>query len=188
MTAAKSGKRIDILRLAGLLIVLALLGMFYLEQRKMRLGQELISAVIDGDERRAMDLLESGADPNSRMVGLGMAPDFGNLWERILRMLRLQSGTREIRGRTVLYQAIISEHPGLVKALIKHGADVTSRAGGGDAPIVRAVSTRQAESVRYLIEAGADLSARSRDGESLMMRAAATGERETIEMLPVDWT
>ena len=183
MKSAKSGKRPDIFRLAVLLVVLALLGMFYLEQRKMRLGQDLISAVIDGDERKARDLLESGADPNSRMVGLGLAPDSANLWERILRMLRLQGGTREIRGRTVLYQAIISEHPEIVRALIKHGADVNSRVGGGDAPIVRAVSTMQTILVRYLIEAGADLTAKSRDGESLIMRAAATGEGKTLEML-----
>src|SRR5215210_3341908 len=104
-----TSKKSHPVRLGLLVFALAILGIVYWGQRSQRLSDALIQSVVDHDPRRAHDLLESGADPNSRLFGLGPPQSPATLWERILKLLRSIGGQEPPRGRPVLYQAIVSE-------------------------------------------------------------------------------
>jgi ankyrin repeat protein len=159
-------------------------------------------------------LLEAGADPNAAS-GAGMTPLMeaartGNTAAAaalIAKGARVNDSTPA--GHTALMWAVSGKHPGIVRVLLDHAADVKTRTrvsrlvvnrGGpngtvADAPYVGSVekggftpllfAARQGdlESARMLLAAGADVHEKAPDGYGVLLMAAHSGHGEFAAFL-----
>ena len=76
-------------------------------------------------------------------------------------------------GQTPLHEvARTNDNPEVIAALLKAGADVNVRAGGGRTPLHTAAKEANPAVVAVLLEAGADVDARTRDGNTPLHEAA----------------
>jgi ankyrin repeat protein len=120
---------------------------------KKRTAESLFRAFVDGDEKKFLQLLTAGADPNEVNK----------------------------EGTTILTAVSASSSVwSLLKPLLKAGADPNR--GDLLRPLDQA-ATKGAESVRLLIEAGADVNWADADGGTALMSAAAVDDAESIRLL-----
>jgi ankyrin repeat protein len=142
----------------------------------------LVYAIINAHFDLAAMLLEHGADPNiadhTGMAALYAAVEWNTLqW--------VQSRPAPIWRDTL-------DGAGLVRVLLKHGADPNARLklappkisldpgatlnfGAGATPLMRAARTNDVAVMRHLLEAGADANATLPDGTTVLMIAAGQG-------------
>ncbi|MDH3633685.1 MAG: ankyrin repeat domain-containing protein [Gammaproteobacteria bacterium] len=97
---------------------------------------------------------------------------------------------KDINGHSALAQAVIHGHFKLVRLLIEHGADPTTRTQEGNTLVMLAVLSQSPEIVEFLLNRGIemgvrdiDLNARDNVGETALMMAAATAQDQVIEVL-----
>ena len=112
----------------------------------------LYEAIYDRYDGLALLLIESGAKVNSKT---GVYID----------------GTGDI---TPLHRATGS--PKILKELLAHGADVSSRDSEGETALLWAVRAAKLESVHLLIKAGADLNVMDKEGRTPQSLAATWGK------------
>ena len=88
-------------------------------------------------------------------------------------------------GNTPLGLACFFGAPAAVRALLRHGADVSIAANNHMRvqPLHAAVSGRNAEAVSLLLDKGADVNARQQVGYTPLMGAAGTGREDILDML-----
>lgn len=86
-------------------------------------------------------------------------------------------------GETPLHIAVYANKIKVVEYLIQRGADVNTKAGDGDTPLITAVSKdRSIKIVKLLIDAGADIKAK-REKKPVICWAAGSGNHEAVELL-----
>ncbi len=116
----------------------------------------VIGAAREGDTARLEQLLQQGADPDTR-AGV-------NNW-------------------TVLMHAIHKGQAGSVRVLIAHGADLNAAGPGGMTPLMMAAGYGYTNIVRLLLKAGADPRAAAPDGANAL--TAAVGGTTDIDRFTV---
>jgi ankyrin repeat protein len=117
-------------------------------------NSELYRAIWDGDEARALQLIEAGANPNST-------------WGATHRI--------ETENRAVylnpLHFALARAQPRVAVALIEAGADPNSHDDDGNTALIVAANKNWTAVVRALLARGADPNAAGRDGETPLHNA-----------------
>jgi cytohesin len=117
-------------------------------------NSELYRAIWDGDEARALELIHSGANPNSTWGATH----------------RIETENRAVHLSPLLF-ALARAQPRVAVALIEAGADPNSRDDAGDTALIVAADKDWPEVVRALLAKGADPSAADRDGETPLHNA-----------------
>jgi len=117
-------------------------------------NSELYRAIWDGDEARAIDLIHSGANPNSTWGATH----------------RIETENRAVR-LSPLHFALARAQPRVAVALIETGADPNGRDDGGDTALMVAADKNWPEVVRALLARGADPNAAGRDGATPLHNA-----------------
>jgi len=117
-------------------------------------NSELYRAIWDGDEARAIDLIHSGANPNSTWGATH----------------RIETENRAVR-LSPLHFALARAQPCVALAPIEAGADPNGRDDGGDTALMVAADKNWPEVVRALLARGADPNAAGRDGATPLHNA-----------------
>lgn len=131
---------------------------------------DLESAIALGDIWKVSELLEAGADPNSRVNAdrplLVFAAFFGKT--SIVKAL-LENGAEvnllDQRGESALWHAAAGGHFGIAKLLLKHDATVDAANRNGVTPLMGAAFGGHIRIMELLIDAGAEVQAVAHDSE-----------------------
>jgi len=117
-------------------------------------NSELYRAIWDGDEARALQLIEAGANPNSTWGATH----------------RIETENRAVH-LSPLHFALARAQPRVAIALIEAGADPNSRDDDGNTALIVAANKNWTAVVRALLAKGADPDAAGRDGETPLHNA-----------------
>ncbi len=154
-------------------------------------GTALVIATASGHEKLSLFLLDKGADPNAK-DGYGITPLHYALHEGLLTLAGFKPSSSDRFG----WQR--PNMPGLVKALLAHGADPNVRVGKaiasldnpflgrgsedppqvdpvGATPFMLATASGDVASMRILVEGRADPKATTAEGVTPIMVAAGLG-------------
>lgn len=116
---------------------------------------ELMQAAADGDQSRAIALLDAGARVDERNAN----------------------------GGTALMYAVSAGQPELIRLLLERGADPNAKARIGWTPMLVAAAKGRDEAVRLLLEAGADPMTPDAYGWTPLMRAVSGGYIDAVDAL-----
>ena len=141
--------------MSPLMIVVAVLLLGAALARLFPFGNsELYRAIWDGDEVRALELIHSGANPNSTWGATH----------------RIETENPAVR-LSPLHFALARAQPRVAVALIEAGADPNARDDRGDTALIVAADKNWPEVVRALLAKGADPNAAGRDGATPLHNA-----------------
>lgn len=114
------------------------------------------SAALNGEYERVEKLLNKGWDPNKR----------------------------DKSGYSAMHYACRSNHKGVAKLLLEHGADVniTTRSGGAT-PLHRAAFMGHLDLTKFLLEKGANPALVDSDGRNVLHKAAEKGHVDICRLL-----
>ncbi|KAI0377505.1 ankyrin repeat-containing domain protein [Hypomontagnella monticulosa] len=149
-----------------------------------RYGSPLAVAVLRGHKGMVKELLQRGADA----CGWGNRESLSNVvyygYEDIFMML-LEKGadinaTSEDRG-FLLAMAALGGHKGMVKELLRRGADVCGC--GNEVPLINAAYGGHEDIFMMLLEKGANINATSEDSGSPLAMAAWKGHKGMVKEL-----
>ena len=140
------------------------------------------------DVAGAIELLEAGADPETRLAygktALMAAAKTGAI---VLARRLLEHGAdvnaRNDNGGTALMFAAIPGHSGTMRLLIDRGADVNALGHFNWSALMVAASKGHGESVRLLLERGADPNVQDTYGWTPLMRAVYGNKRDAVTAL-----
>lgn len=142
------------------------------------------------DDADGVKLLAAhGADPNvfskQNLTPLGIAAQYGKDKAALALIDAGADPSRAIgeAGYTPLMLASANNAQGLAQALIKKGADVNARNGGGVTALMMAVANGRADMAAILLRAGADLQAHTDRGDTALSIARAKGDEKVIKAL-----
>ena len=151
----------------------------------------LHEAVTNGDYKRVVQLVSSGADVNEK-DDAGSTPLF---WSAGIGHIDITSyliskgadvNAEFIYGGTPLNAAVVGggeEHRQIIAILLKNGADINLVTGRGT-PLHGAVSGENIDMINFLIKNGADINARGGDGLSTPLdRATISKSYKIITLL-----
>lgn len=127
---------------------------FYGPEEHTGLDDRLISAIEKGDMALVSQFLNSGLNPNKRLL----------------------------YGTPLTYAAYAGQTE-IVELLIEHGADPALPDEGGSAPLLCAVQHTHIKTAKALLARGADLSNADRSGRTPLSIAAANGPPELVAWL-----
>ena len=158
-------------------------------KRRQENGEALLKAITLGNVSRAIELLEAGADPNTRervSVSDNLAYVGGSLWSRHkLRQISSQATpiVALIRGGNGIDGAS-PRHPNLqlLRALLDHGADPNLRVGA-DTPLALSSILPDDAYCRLLIAHGAKVELKNQYGTSALMVACMWHDLQTTQCL-----
>ncbi|MBM0103402.1 ankyrin repeat domain-containing protein [Steroidobacter sp. S1-65] len=120
-----------------------------------REGARLLDAVLDGSSRRALELIEAGANVNYRRGG---------------------------DGTPLIVAAYHGDLP-LVELLLAKGADVNLESLGDGNPLIAAAAQGHGSIATKLVDAGANVNALVEDDETPLINAARGGHLELVKYL-----
>lgn len=89
-------------------------------------------------------------------------------------------------GCSAMYWAVMCANPGLINALLDHGANPniqTWESNGALTPLHAAVDCERLEEAKVLVERGADLSIRDSEGLTPLERARKSNSLTMVELL-----
>src|SRR5579871_3152366 len=154
------------------------------QQRQYALNRQLIAALVKGDDKHALALVEAGADPNTRYTPTPVP----SLLEVVKQWLH-RSPTRTNGSPTALMMACGSwwnddsplfavqerrtEAPKLVDAMLTHGATVDVKDEFGNTPLMWAVCAKRRDTVGVLLAHAANVNAEDHDGITALEDATA---------------
>jgi ankyrin repeat protein len=148
------------------------------QQRRYALNRQLIAALIRGDNKHALALVNAGADPNTQYAPT-LASSLTQLMTRLLRWspsgnnntptaLLIACGCPwDDEEMTFFTQANRPNDLQLVKAMLRHGANVNARDRHGCTPLLSINDDR--DMMRLLIANGADVNAKTETGLTRLM-------------------
>lgn len=151
-------------------------------------GQELMSAVQQGDLAKVKELIAAGADVNARRKDGGTALMYalGTGRTEIARAL-IAAGAdvnaRDQKGATALIVVSAQGRTDMVRALIAAGADVNARNAAGHTALMIVSSFGHTEAARILIAAKADVNAKDEKGRTALMYASHAGHSRVVNLL-----
>lgn len=141
-----------------------------------------------GDVARAIDLLDSGADPNTRLAygkTALMAAAKAGAFELADRLIQLgaEVNARNDNGGTALMFAAIPGHLETMSLLVEHGADVNAVGHFNWTALMVAASKGHGDSVRMLLRNGADPNVQDTYGWTPLMRAVHGNKQRAVSAL-----
>ncbi len=144
------------------------------------LNRRLVYAVADSDVEFARQLLQRGADPNTRDFRGDLPLTLGDwLWHAM--------GRHQTAGyyNTVLQLAIANLNPALpmVKLLLNAGANPSVSNEYQDTPLARSIRESRYSLVKALLAAGADVNFRDRQGATSLARAVDTRDPALVSLV-----
>jgi len=119
------------------------------------LNRQMIKAADNRDTKTVREMLEQGADPNSR----------------------------DKYGYTALIDACRDGRTDIARLLLEHEADPNVRNNYGETALMYACQDRRTDTARLLVEHGADVNALDRNRETALIWAALGGRTDIMEML-----
>jgi quinoprotein dehydrogenase-associated probable ABC transporter substrate-binding protein len=134
-------------------------------------------------------LAQHGADPNTmsvqKLTPLGVAAQYG---KDKAALALIEAGADPSHGigdagYTPLMLASANDAQALAQALIKKGADVNARNGGGVTALMMAAANGRADMVKLLVAAGADVKAQTERGDTALSIARGKGDEKVIKLL-----
>jgi hypothetical protein len=133
-----------------------------------------------GDLARVKELLEKGADVNTRIIGRQTALHIAsaNGHKEIVELLLAHSAdvnAAAMYNRTAAEEAMKGGHTEIVELLISKGADIS--------PLHFALYMKDQAKAKSLIESGADVNKRTPNGTTPLSRAADIGFKDIAELL-----
>ena len=119
-------------------------------------AEEAFAAALERrDVAGAVVLLDSGADPNTRLA----------------------------RGKTVLMEAAKLNAVDLLRRLLERGADVNARNDNGGTALMFAAIPGDVETIAHLVDHGAEINATGYFNWTALMVAASKGHGESVRLL-----
>jgi uncharacterized protein len=155
----------------------------------MKTSTRLFLAAANGDIETAVQLLDSGADPNALAYGrtpLMRAVEKRQLGTAILLLDRGADQTIRSKGLTPLHVAAMKGPGAMVRALIDAGADPEARGPADETPLMLAAQSGPIEAARALLDYPIDLEARGRHGFTALCGALRYPPRPTLVRLLLD--
>lgn len=152
------------------------------QQRQYALNRQLIAALVQGDDKRALALVKAGADPNTCYTPMP-APSVPELVKQFIHRLSPTVNN----GPTALLLACgapwddvtfyeVQKHrpdaPQLVKAMLQHHAKVNVQDQDKWTPLQWAVHRQRWGTATVLLQFGADANTKAKDGLTPLMYAA----------------
>ena len=134
-------------------------------------------------------LAAKGADPNAQsaqgLSPLGIAAQYGKN-DSALALIEVGADPAKPIGEagyTPLMLAAANDARALAQALLKKGADVNARNGGGVTALMIAAANGRAEMIELLVQAGANVKAQTDRGDTALSIARAKGDEKIIKLL-----
>ncbi len=147
--------------------------------------EDMEEALIAGDTRWAIRLIERGMDVNSvdaagnTLLMQAVQRDNGDLVDYLLQR-RARLNTRNRNGETALSLAAYQGKLAVVKRLVEAGSDVNLY---GWPPLIYAAFNGHAAVVDYLLQKGAEINATTANGSTALLFAARFGHLAVVELL-----
>lgn len=165
---------------------------FHLQRRQYWLNRQLIAALVANDGKRALSLVNSGADPNTHF-NPPPKPTLRNLWDKLRHRLPppddsptaflIACGEDCTPEAGHQYSPIPTmDAPRLIEAMLVHGAYIGVK-DGESTPIYAAVYHHRFRTVQLLIERGAAPLEPTNGAQSLLCLAAENGELAVVHSL-----
>jgi ankyrin repeat protein len=152
---ARTTANVVIIRLAVGLLVLLTVGVVFYQVAYVSQREALIQAIRKKDVRQVQELLEKGADIN----------------------------TKDRFGFPVLVSAAAWGRVEVVKLLLDYGVNVDTETRGGQTALMKASWEDQLDVVRLLLNNGAKINAKDNDGTTALMKASWTGAHNVVKLL-----
>lgn len=179
----KPRRKLSVARLCILVTILVTLACVWWLQRRDRLDQALLLAVLEGDRGRAHSLLESGANANVYFGAFSARQQNTGLLEWFMNLIRTRRVERRPNDRTALFAAVSSADVVIARDLLDHGANANVSAGRGMTPLLTAVSRSDPGLPLLLLDRGANWKVRTTDGMSTLQLAARIGNVPVVKAL-----
>ncbi len=148
---------------------------------------ELVEAAQKGDLKRVQDLLNKGADvetKNSDGITPLMAAAFNNHLEIMKLLLEREANVNVMaNGVSLLMVSSTMGQTPVVKLLLEWEADANAKDSSGVTSLMAASYEGHFDVVKLLIENKADIHAKSKDGDSALLAATAKGHTKIVELL-----
>lgn len=133
------------------------------QRRQYALNRQLIAALVNGDDKQALALVNAGADPNTRYKPTPV-PSLPELVNRLFHgsalpvndspsAFTMVCGVQYGDGNNT--QTFGLDDAPLVQTMLRHGADVNMKDELGWTPLLRSVCFRHPKTVKVLLEHGA---------------------------------
>lgn len=148
-------------------------------------NKSMLNAIEYGDAATVAQLLDQGADPNSKIGGetiLACAAKEGH--DEIVRLL-LDRGAEisHRRGKNPFTQAMHNGRVSCVKTLMEYGGNVNVKDSNGRTPLILATLDDNHSLTRLFIDAGADLDVKDNRGNTALHYAVKRGNVDAVELL-----
>ncbi len=140
---------------AGLIVLVAVLGLAELGIPVNKLDRQLIDVAEEGEPAKVQQLLKQGANVDSQ----------------------------DLRGRTALLAAVEENHIEVARLLIEAGADVNVQDRILDSPLLLAGASGTLEILQMILKAGPDFSLYNRYGGTALIPACERGHVEVVKTL-----
>ena len=163
------------------------------QQRQYACNRQLIAALLHGDTRQALTLIQEGADPNTPVTALP-PPSFSRLLKQFLRhqspsetgptAFLLACGA-ECTTETPLdgLRRCRDDNPQLVEAMLAHNANINAQTSGNVSIVREAVIVNHYRIVEVLVQHGANINAQNTEGWTPLMHAAMYGSPRLVRLL-----
>ena len=160
-------------------------------QRQETLNRQLLKALGDTDDKRAIALVNAGADPNTPSEPRP-AP---TLWQWMTSPFHRTAHPDKITptafmlscGEAWNYGEYYSwagwESPQLIRTILHRSADIKVTLDDCQSPLDCAIGANHLETARILLENGADVNAQSRDGWTPLIIACRCTSPEAVQLL-----
>jgi quinoprotein dehydrogenase-associated probable ABC transporter substrate-binding protein len=149
----------------------------------------LMTAAYCDDPEDVKVLAAHGGDPNAasaqNLTPLGIASQYAKD-KAALALIEVGADPGHAIGEagyTPLMLASANNQQDLAQALIKKGADVNAKNGGGVTALMMAAANGRADMVALLVRAGANVKAQTERGDTALSIARAKGDEKVIKLL-----
>jgi ankyrin repeat protein len=158
---------------------------------QIKTGDLLVRVASHGRKEIAKILLKNWVDPNLK-GSTGIAPLHaavaGGHVDTVNLLLKYEANVNIISNKeklTPLFLAFTKDRKEIVRALLKHGAEVNIKNSNNMTPLHKAAQNHALNSIKLLLEYGADINAEDNNKYSPLFYALLNGkdEAETVDLL-----